>query len=306
MRQLDSATAVAAAAAYSHLGYTHEQNDRRTSTQQNPLTASMLANFPPSANSNWNTMSMPQSFTGQPLVSSDPKTKLPGSATVAGYDGDGSNSASTQTPGVSSDESDFISAQGTQQPRENLRIDPSKQSRQSAPHSASQFSQFESELIEARERRANQDILRSQRPHNRHRRSHSGSQAIHSRAERMSQITKRLSGPSQTNLMTPSSSAIPMGHAASHPPGLGNQIFRNIDSHQSSINAASDFTKRKGWHTRIVDELLDFIHVLNRNGRILYAASSAGTLTGWKSEDLQGQDIQEVRTNDLSSYSPNI
>ncbi len=64
------------------------------------------------------------------------------------------------------------------------------------------------------------------------------------------------------------------GHAASHPPGLGSQILRGVDVSASGSSAATDFTKRKGWTGRVVEELLDFVHVLDPEGTILFASPS--------------------------------
>lgn len=91
------------------------------------------------------------------------------------------------------------------------------------------------------------------------------------------------------------------GYAASHPPGLGSQVLRGVDGHTSGSNAASDFTRRKGWHTRIVDEFQDFVHVLDPDGKVVYTASSVYAMTGWKPEELVGHNIDEVRAKDKKS-----
>lgn len=84
------------------------------------------------------------------------------------------------------------------------------------------------------------------------------------------------------------------GNAASHPPGLGSQVMRGPDRASLGHSAASDFTKRKGWSNRIVEELLDFVHVLDAEGRVLFASPSVYALTGWKAEELRGRQITEV------------
>ncbi|KAK0548582.1 white collar 2 type of transcription factor [Tilletia horrida] len=65
----------------------------------------------------------------------------------------------------------------------------------------------------------------------------------------------------------------------------------------------SDFTKRKGWSMRIVEELLDFVHVLDFGGRILFASPSVTSLTGWKPEELVGKEIVDfIHPNDRGAF----
>ncbi|EPQ28535.1 uncharacterized protein PFL1_03839 [Pseudozyma flocculosa PF-1] len=97
------------------------------------------------------------------------------------------------------------------------------------------------------------------------------------------------------------------GHAASHPPGLGSQILRGVDVSASGSSAASDFTKRKGWTGRVVEELLDFVHVLDPDGVILFASPSAYSLTGWTSEELRGRKLIEfIHPQDVPSVEREI
>ncbi|GAC93542.1 hypothetical protein PHSY_001107 [Pseudozyma hubeiensis SY62] len=97
------------------------------------------------------------------------------------------------------------------------------------------------------------------------------------------------------------------GHAASHPPGLGSQILRGVDVSASGSSAATDFTKRKGWTGRVVEELLDFVHVLDPEGTILFASPSVQGLTGWKSEELKGRKLIEfVHPQDAASVEREI
>ncbi|PWN49395.1 hypothetical protein IE53DRAFT_147419 [Violaceomyces palustris] len=94
------------------------------------------------------------------------------------------------------------------------------------------------------------------------------------------------------------------GHAASHPPGLGNQVLRGVDINASGSSAASDFTKRKGWTGRVVEELLDFVHVLDTNMKILYASSSVQSLTGWTADELRGKNITDfIHPNDVPAVN---
>lgn len=157
------------------------------------------------------------------------------------------------------------------------------------------------------------------RPPYRHRRSHSGSAAISSSGSFFGpaggnddgasgsrlglSTTKRLSHGSSTFGIGGGGSGPQMtGHAASHPPGLGSQVLRGADGTASGTNAATDFTKRKGWSNRIVEELLDFVHVLDAQGRLLFATPSVQTLTGWRPEELKGRALADfIHPDDVSA-----
>jgi PAS domain S-box-containing protein len=63
---------------------------------------------------------------------------------------------------------------------------------------------------------------------------------------------------------------------------------------QSIIGGGStlaEFTKRRNWAQRIVDELKDFLHILTPDGRIVYISPCAKDLTGYSNEELQGKFI---------------
>lgn len=84
------------------------------------------------------------------------------------------------------------------------------------------------------------------------------------------------------------------GSAASHPPGLGSSVLKGIDPASTGSAAANDFTRRKGWSNRVVDELLDFAHVLDPTGKIMYATNSIQSLTGWSPSELKGKSIYDI------------
>ena len=53
---------------------------------------------------------------------------------------------------------------------------------------------------------------------------------------------------------------------------------------QTNVNGGStltDFTKRRNWSQRVLEELKDFLHILTPDGRILYVSPSAESLTGY-------------------------
>lgn len=63
---------------------------------------------------------------------------------------------------------------------------------------------------------------------------------------------------------------------------------------QTGVNGGStltDFTKRRNWSQRVLEELKDFLHILTPDGRILYVSPSGKHLTGYDQEELVGKFI---------------
>lgn len=53
----------------------------------------------------------------------------------------------------------------------------------------------------------------------------------------------------------------------------------------------TEFTKRRNWSQRVVEELKDFLHILTPDGRIVYISPSGTALTGYSKEELVGKFI---------------
>ncbi|KAL9099261.1 MAG: hypothetical protein Q9163_005214 [Psora crenata] len=63
---------------------------------------------------------------------------------------------------------------------------------------------------------------------------------------------------------------------------------------QTNVNGGStltDFTKRRNWSQRVLEELKDFLHILTPDGRILYVSPSSKYLTGYEQDELVGKFI---------------
>ncbi|KAG0651733.1 Cutinase palindrome-binding [Hyphodiscus hymeniophilus] len=63
---------------------------------------------------------------------------------------------------------------------------------------------------------------------------------------------------------------------------------------QSTLGGGStltEFTKRRNWSQRVVEELKDFLHILTPDGRIVYMSPSGKYLTGYTSDELVGKFI---------------
>lgn len=69
------------------------------------------------------------------------------------------------------------------------------------------------------------------------------------------------------------------------PTGFGVQLPPSVGS------TLTEFTKRRNWSQRVVEELRDFLHILTPDGRFLYVSPSARHLTGHEPANLIGQFI---------------
>lgn len=62
---------------------------------------------------------------------------------------------------------------------------------------------------------------------------------------------------------------------------------------QNMQSTLTEFTKRRNWSQRIIEELKDFLHILTPDGRILYASPSGKGITGHDPQTLIGKFIGE-------------
>ncbi|KAK3115678.1 white collar 2 type of transcription factor [Teratosphaeriaceae sp. CCFEE 6253] len=62
---------------------------------------------------------------------------------------------------------------------------------------------------------------------------------------------------------------------------------------QQSTSTLTEFTKRRNWSQRIIEELKDFLHILTPDGRILYVSPSCRAITGYEPHALIGKFIGE-------------
>lgn len=62
---------------------------------------------------------------------------------------------------------------------------------------------------------------------------------------------------------------------------------------QNGNSTLTEFTKRRNWSQRVIEELKDFLHILTPEGRILYASPSCRNLTGYGPQQLVGRFMGE-------------
>lgn len=64
-------------------------------------------------------------------------------------------------------------------------------------------------------------------------------------------------------------------------------------STSTGSSTLTEFTKRRNWSQRIIEELKDFLHILTPDGRIQYVSPSCKSITGYEPQSLIGKFIGE-------------
>ncbi|KAK9721061.1 hypothetical protein K7432_003738 [Basidiobolus ranarum] len=64
-----------------------------------------------------------------------------------------------------------------------------------------------------------------------------------------------------------------------------------------------EFTKRKNWSNKLLNEIKDFYHVITPEGKLLYCSSSCQELVGFQPDELVGRNIKEfLHVDDVDCY----
>ncbi|KAI0435035.1 hypothetical protein F5Y09DRAFT_327956 [Xylaria sp. FL1042] len=71
-----------------------------------------------------------------------------------------------------------------------------------------------------------------------------------------------------------------------------------------SGSALTEFTKRRNWPAKVVEELKDVLFILDANGRIRYASPSAYSVTGYQPEDIVDTFLRNiVHPDDMGTFN---
>lgn len=96
--------------------------------------------------------------------------------------------------------------------------------------------------------------------------------------------------PSATPITGPGAGPLPTGYGA----------------HSTNINSGStltEFTKRRNWSQRVLEELKDFLYILTPDRRLLYVSASVKVLTGYETTELVGKFIVDfIHADDSSMF----
>lgn len=103
--------------------------------------------------------------------------------------------------------------------------------------------------------------------------------------------------PGANNMSLGQDSSMTGAGAGPLPTGFG---APNMNPSGSTL---TEFTKRRNWSQRVLEELRDLLHILTPNGRILYVSPSCKTLTGWDPNQLMGRFINEfIHPEDIGIF----
>ena len=117
--------------------------------------------------------------------------------------------------------------------------------------------------------------------------------SIESASSRLHEIDPKenhINGANGTTAAGPGAGPLPTGFGVSANAGANN-----------AGSTLTEFTKRRNWSQRVLEELKDFLYILTPDGRLLYVSPSTKSLTGYKSSDLVGKFIVDFIHNDDSS-----
>lgn len=82
------------------------------------------------------------------------------------------------------------------------------------------------------------------------------------------------------------------------PTGFGVQ-----STNLNSGSTLTEFTKRRNWSQRVLEELKDFLYILTPDRRLLYVSSSVKALTGYEPSELVGKYIIDfIHADDASMF----
>ncbi|KAF2758593.1 hypothetical protein EJ05DRAFT_358495 [Pseudovirgaria hyperparasitica] len=125
-----------------------------------------------------------------------------------------------------------------------------------------------------------------------------------------SQSVYPYNGHSAAHGSMPHASSTDPGHAFAMHGGNMNDIGAGplptgygMQNPNLSGSTLTEFTKRRNWSQRVLEEIRDFLHILTPDGRILYVSPSAKQLTGYDHGQLLGHFINEyVHPDDSGIY----
>ncbi|KAI1368328.1 hypothetical protein F5Y08DRAFT_282136 [Xylaria arbuscula] len=88
------------------------------------------------------------------------------------------------------------------------------------------------------------------------------------------------------------------------PPPSGNNNAAGSGTASAGGSALTEFTKRRNWPAKVVEELKDVLYILDSNGRIKYASPSTFSVTGYQPEDIVDTFLREiVHPDDMGTFT---
>ncbi|KAI8951898.1 hypothetical protein F4801DRAFT_258235 [Xylaria longipes] len=98
----------------------------------------------------------------------------------------------------------------------------------------------------------------------------------------------------------------PVGAPAPLNTRLGGSMQQSAQPVQpaQSGSALTEFTKRRNWPAKVVEELKDVLYILDANGRIKYVSPSISSLTGYEAEEIVDTFLKDiVHIDDIGTFT---
>ncbi|KAI2622543.1 hypothetical protein GGR54DRAFT_68816 [Hypoxylon sp. NC1633] len=131
------------------------------------------------------------------------------------------------------------------------------------------------------------------------------------------------------DMTTDPSQPYPPGSITAHPPLVPNDVAHfapgagdspvlpspagitpNFSPPVQTVQGGStltEFTKRRNWPAKVVEELRDFLQILDAHGRIKYASPSVSALTGYESGDLIDRFVKDlIHPDDVGTFTSEL
>ncbi|RYP17910.1 hypothetical protein DL765_004229 [Monosporascus sp. GIB2] len=86
----------------------------------------------------------------------------------------------------------------------------------------------------------------------------------------------------------------PMNSAPTITTGFGAPTPSGVQGGSGTGSTLTEFTKRRNWPAKIVEEIKDFLQILDAQGRVKFVSPSVAALTGHESEDLIDRFLKDL------------
>lgn len=77
-------------------------------------------------------------------------------------------------------------------------------------------------------------------------------------------------------------------------PGTTPMAVAHGSASSSGSNRLTEFTKRRNWPAKVIDEIRDLLQILDDNGRIRYVSPSITSLAGYTTEEIQDTFLKDL------------
>lgn len=75
----------------------------------------------------------------------------------------------------------------------------------------------------------------------------------------------------------------------------------------AGANTLTEFTKRRNWPAKVVEELKDFLQILDAHGRMKYVSPSVTSLTGYQAEDIVDTFLKDIiHPDDVGTFTSEL